>query len=340
MNSHRLAFLLCSLASFLSAADALAFIAPPASGVIINETFDAYADQAAFEAVWTPTVGLQSPPEPVLSPEYGVLIPSAEVSLPAPNDQPPGLQGKAVYIENQLNVYAGPALDELTGLFPTPEAPVRLSADIFDDGTTRNKRTSVGIRSSVDSPTNPSSIPANIIELGHWNGFTSDPTDPSPTPPSNGPATGFAYRVIQFGALLPPLAHQPNQQYFPLDPALESPFDSDDLVTPTDIGPGWHRYSATIGIDFVTLTLDLFRDGKNNATGETGVDSQVTWNLFYRTPFVLDSLQFGGMSGIRGLHGGAVDNLVLERVQIPEPATLAMACVAILGSARVLRRRA
>jgi hypothetical protein len=331
MNSHRLAFLFCSLAPFLGATDALAFIAPPQTGVIINETFDEYADQAAFEAVWTPTVA-STPPVPLPLPEFGVLIPSAAIPLPAPNDQPPGLQGKAVYIENQLNVYAGPALGELTGLFPTLESPVRLSVDIFDDGTTRNKRTSVGIRSSID--------PANIIELGHWNGFTSDPTDPSPTPPSNGPATGFAYRVIQFGGLLPPLAHQPNQQYFPLDPALESPLDSDALVTPTDIGPGWHRYSATIGIDFVTLTLDLFRDGKNNATGEPGVDSEVTWNILYRMSLPLDSLRFGGMSGLRGLHGGAVDNLVLERVQIPEPATLAMACVAILGSVRVLRRRA
>jgi hypothetical protein len=255
-----------------------------------------------------------------------VLIPSQDPNLDAASADPPGLQGKGVYIENQLNVYAGPAQAELASLYPTQNAPVRLSVDIFDDGTSINKRTTVGIRTATNSPGNPAGIVANIIELGHWNGATADPTDPSPMPPSNLPVTGYAYRVIQFGPVLPPLAHQPNIQFFPLDSSLDRPLDSDNLVTPADIGPGWHRYTATIGIDFVKLTLDLFRDGKNNATGDLGVDSEVTWNILYRAPFALDRLQFGGLSGIRGPRGGAIDNLVLERVQIPEPATLFMAC--------------
>lgn len=330
MNSHRLAFLLCSLGLSLSAADALAFVAPPETGVIINETFDGYADQAAFEAVWQPTapVGTNPPPS---SPPYGVLIPEGSGWANPPNDFPPDLQGQAVFIQNRLNVYAGPALSELQTLVPTIAEPIRLSADMFDDALP-NKRVSIGIRNSTQA--------FNVIELGRWNAFAVDPTDGRSPHPNDGLSTGFAYRIINFGTPHYPLVMQPNYQYFPLDQSLENPLDADALVTPADIGPGWHRYSATIGVDFVTLMLDLFRDGLNNATGLPGVDSEVTWNIAPRGLAPFDSLRIGAPTGFTSIYGAVVDNIILERVQtIPEPAALSLASVTVLASVRKLRRR-
>ncbi|WP_145430973.1 hypothetical protein [Lacipirellula limnantheis] len=222
-------------------------------------------------------------------------------------------------------------MSELQTLVPTIEEPIRLSADMFDDALP-NKRVSVGIRSSTE--------PINIIELGRWNAFAPDPTGGLAPPPNNGQSTGFAYRVMNFGPPSLPLVQQPNFQYFPLDPSLDRPFDADALVTPADIGPGWHRYSATIGVNFVTLMLDLFRDGLNNATGLPGVDSEVTWSIVPRGSAPFDSLRIGATSGVTSVSGAVVDNIVLERVlSIPEPVALTMASMAALAMACKRRRR-
>ena len=319
-----------SCLALLHASTVAAFGPPPSSGVIVNETFDAYADQASFEAIWQPTVPATIDPN-MPPPPYGVLIPSFDADISMPNGNPPGLQGKAAFIQNRLNVYAGPALSELQTLVPTIAEPIRLSADMFDDALP-NKRVSVGIRNSTQA--------FNVIELGRWNAFAVDPTGGRSPHPNDGLSTGFAYRIINFGTPHYPLVMQPNYQYFPLDQSLENPLDADALVTPADIGPGWHRYSATIGVDFVTLMLDLFRDGLNNATGLPGVDSEVTWNIVPRGLAPFDSLRIGAPSGITSIYGAVVDNIILERVQtIPEPAALSLASVTVLASVRKLRRR-
>jgi hypothetical protein len=109
--------------------------------------------------------------------------------------------------------------------------------------------------------------------------------------------------------------------------------DDDALVRPEDVGPGWHRYSATISVDFVTLTLDLFRDGKNNATGLPGVDSTVTWEISPRMEFPFDSLRIGSPSGLTSSFGAVVDNVRLELVSVPEPATAIPLMIAAIGFA-------
>lgn len=322
-------FTAASCLALLQASTAAAFVPPPSSGVIINETFDHYADQAAFEAIWQP-----APPEgvdPVVPPPpYAILIPSPAALISAPNDNPPGLQGKAAFIQNRLNVYAGSAVAEMQTLLPTIFSPIRLSADIFDDGV-GNKRVSVGLRNSND--------PNNIVELGRWNAQVTDPTGGVAPTPSHSTA-GFAYRVINFGAIGGPLAQQPNFQYFPLDASLDRPNDADSLVTPADIAPGWHRYSATISVNTVTLMLDLFRDGIDNATGQPGVDSVVTWAIEPRMDAPFDDLRIGSPSGLTSVFGAVIDNVILERVDpIPEPAALSLASLAAIAIAGTRRRR-
>lgn len=318
-----------SCLALLHASTVAAFGPPPSSGVIVNETFDAYADQASFEAIWQPTVPATIDPN-MPPPPYGVLIPSLDADISMPNGNPPGLQGKAAFIQNRLNVYTGPALAEMQTLAPTIESPIRLSADIFDDAVW-NKRVSVGLRSSGD--------PRNIIELGRWNAQAMDPTGGADPTPSHSTA-GFAYRVMNFGPVGPPLMQQPNFQYFPLAASLDRPNDADALVTPADIAPGWHRYSATIGVNFVTLMLDLFRDGIDNATGLPGVDSVVTWQIEPRMNAPFDDLRIGAPSGITSVYGAVIDNVVLERLNpIPEPAALSLASLAAIALARTRRRR-
>jgi hypothetical protein len=324
MKMQRWAMLAGFALACLAACPRLSAASPPASGgVIIDERFDSYVDQFDFESVWQPMPGafppFPGPPEPFL----GVLLPQGSPLVLPPNDFPPDMDGQAVYIQHRLNVYAGPASSELATLRPTLTESIRLSADFFDD-TLPNKRVSVGLRSSI--------TPANIIELGRWNASAFDPTEP-PDSPATISSTGFAYRVVQFGPVGGELVRQPNFQYFPLDQALESPLDDDALVRPEDVGPGWHRYSATISVDFVTLTLDLFRDGKNNATGLPGVDSTVTWEISPRMEFPFDSLRIGSPSGLTSSFGAVVDNVRLELVSVPEPATAIPLMIAAIGFA-------
>lgn len=318
------------LAACCAVSPAAASLPSPPSGIIVDEQFDHYLDQAAFEVVWLPSPSAS----PAAPPEYGGVLLSDLSSDPFP---PPGMDGKAVQSQTGLNSYAGPALSELHALQPTFFEPIRLSADIFSDQM-RNRRASVGLR--YTNATSGIGSVANIIELGHWNAPAEDPTIPDGQPPMTiVSGTSFAYRVIMFGPLAGDLVQQPNFQYFALDPRLDRPDDGDAVVTHADIGSGWHRYTATIGVDFVTLTLDLFRDGLNNATGAPGVDSEVTHLIFAQNrPF--NDLRIGGVSGLTSIQPVVIDNVRLERVAIPEPAAISLLLTAagLLCCAR--RRRA
>jgi hypothetical protein len=313
----RIALSAWAISLLAAAADSVTAFEPDL--ILVDERFDSYLDQSSFETIWQPTNPMLVMPGP---PPYGLLIPDNSFIVPPPNDFPPDLQGKAVYIQNALNVYAGAAQPLLDGLMPTPTHAIKLTADMFDDGLP-NKRTTVGLRSTQGVP------PTNIIELGRYNGNVQDPTDPL-KPPAETPFNGFAYRIIQFGPISPPLQQQPNWQYFPLDPSLDGS-DADALVGPHDVGIGWHRYSAEIGLDFITVALDLFRDGLNNATNLPGVDSSVTWPITPK-PLPLNSLQIGAPSGITSTRGSVVDNIRLEFVElIPEPSAAILLTAGMLA---------
>ncbi|MCA9188306.1 MAG: hypothetical protein KDA99_21910, partial [Planctomycetales bacterium] len=273
--------------------------------VIVDETFDEYATTLDFYQVWTPDLGPGA--DPTVS-DDGVLV-------PLDFDAPPDIQGQAVdHLGGSVNEYNGKAIS----LVPTETEAVRFSGDIYDDAM-GNKRMSIGLRNdTADREPETFGIQRglNFIELGFWNAVAPDPTDPS-DPPADLPSTGYAYRVVLFdsSSLGGDLVRTPNWQYFDLsETGLDRPDDNDEIVDVADVGPGWHRYSATVTETDVTLELDLFRDGT--------VDSSVTWQIAMANdpatsevaPFT--SLRIGGPSGVTSNAGVVFDNIKLELVDI------------------------
>jgi hypothetical protein len=113
----------------------------------------------------------------------------------------------------------------------------------------------------------------------------------------------------------------------------------DGVVDLNDIGEGWHRFSALIKPESITVELDLYRDGMNNATGQTGVDASETWPLRMNTAAgaagAFNSLRIGPPSGVSGNEEAVFDNIFLTLVDaplaagistgaVPEPATSAL----------------
>lgn len=291
--------------SCLSALAILAMtVSAKADTNIVVETFDQYADQAAFEAIWQPDDGSGSTP---LGTSTGILVPNTNAGLTAPNDDPPGIQGKAVNVFVDINEYVGPATTQMATLFPTATQNVRFAVDIFADGL-GNKALTAGLRNKTS--------PSNIFELGLLN-FSP--------PDTNDPATGFAaFRAVLLGGGGP----SPSWFYFQLDPALDRPDDTDEIVNVSDIGANhWHRWTADIGLAETTFTLDLYRDGLTNSeatpdVGSPGVDASITLpiSLFSTnglTPDPFNSLRIGRPSGINGSTNEAVvDNVSLQLIDL------------------------
>ncbi|MEX2167956.1 MAG: hypothetical protein WD851_01480 [Pirellulales bacterium] len=282
-----------------------------AQATILNEMFDSYANQDAFDAVW-----VRTPPD--IS-SYGILVPNVDAGLTPPNDNPSGLQGKAVNILSRINVYNGPATAALANLLPTATQSIRLSADIFDDGS-GGPRATVGLRNSAG---------ANIIELGHWNANVFDPYDPVNAPPAEPQYTeaqkNYAVRIAVFPAPTPTaggLVRNPDWQYFQLDPVLDRPHDFDEIVTRADIGSGWHRWTAIISLTSVTFEFDLFRDGRHNTghagVGPIGLDATVTYEIAPSLTAPFNNLRIGSPSGVINSKDVVVDNILLELIHVAD----------------------
>lgn len=316
-----------------------------AETVIVNETFDGYADDAAFQAAWTPTIGNGTALANPADVNSGILT-TDTIAFP-------GLQGKGVdhigataSTPGMVNQWGG-VVNQLNGeneafnIAPSATESVYLSADIFNSGAA-NQRMTVGLR-NIDNITG-SVVTGNIVELGMYNTNSADPTVPGVhnPPEASGAAepgfytgTSYAYRLINFqGPVTAPLQVQPSWQYPQLPAELEGP-DTNALVTPFDIGAGWHRWTATISPTSVTITIDLFRDGMRNTSvtpdengdrpGTPGVDATVTWNISAQ-PQGFNALRFGGPSGLSSAgsaipNSNAFDNIVLKLIDavVPPP---------------------
>jgi hypothetical protein len=126
-----------------------------------------------------------------------------------------------------------------------------------------------------------------------------------------------------------------------------------DLV---DIGEGWHTFTALIKPASITLEVDLYRDGINNATGQTGVDVSTTWAVQMNTAAAaagaFTSLRFGGPSGVAPGEQAVFDNIFLMTITppaqsagglslsgVPEPASLALAALMLACVSGDCRRR-
>jgi hypothetical protein len=205
-----------------------------------------------------------------------------------------------------------------------------LSVDFFD-GASGNERMTIGLRNRTST--------ANIIEMGLYNSNSCDPTVCSGISPQNALpdtpgfylASGYATRTQLFQSFEPPLLVQPDWQYFDLPIELDRPTDTDERVSIADIGPGWHRYTATITPTEVTYTIDLFRDGfRNNMRDENGVvvgmgeqgvtDGTLTFPVTLNS-VGFDSLRIGGPSGLTSAGTGATgfDNILLQLIDVVTP---------------------
>lgn len=329
--------------------------------VFVNDNFDSYADQGAFEAVWPARSGdgFTAPPVP-----GGTLV-----------DQPTGVAGQT---GNAVSGPEGAINEHFQGWHPTlnptgyqivPSATqeVVVRGDIFATASLGSLRQSIGLRSDIlDRNPDPAitEFGLNFIELGFWNADVCLPTNPTcspgdvangiPADPEFRASSDFGFRAVlldsssigdykENGVAIPGTPIQsPNWQYFPLDPLLDagtitlpngSTGNANGLVDIADIGDGWHTYSATITPTTMTFTLDLFRDGLNNATGLAGVDSTVEVTIalaenFNNPPFKFDpaplnSLRIGAPSGVSSANAlASFDNLYLALEDIDVPSSL------------------
>ncbi len=295
-----------------------------ADTVIVEDNFDSYATDAEFLAVWGATNGTGTAVAAALD---GGIITTNPTTFP-------GIQGTAIdHIGGSVNQYGG-VINQVAGQAPSfqinPSATqsIFLSADIYESGQ-GNERMSVALRHINVTPGTPEVVTtSNILELGFWNANPTSATVPdAPTV-----STGYAYRLINFGTASAPLTGQPNWQFFNLPQELDRETDADELVNIGDVGAGWHRYTATITPDTVTLTIDLFRDGLRNTSRtpdpETGIRPGTEgFDAVLELPIAtlgvgFNSLRFGGASGVTSPGPGAMafDNVVLKLLDVAAPA--------------------
>lgn len=318
---------------------------PAAAVVVVDENFNAYTSAANLSATWRPDTG--NGISPTAGP-IGVLVPciSGDPCPPSPFDgtgnagvtppvapQAPGDLAVAFSTSGGINEYDNDGNNATLPfqLTPTATESVRYSADIFDF-VNGNRRFSVGLRNdSIDRDLGTAGFQAgmNLVEMGFFNASTFDPLDPINAPPNsptlNVPSTGYAYRLQLWGGYGGALVRQPDWQYFPLDIAFDDPGvdhngdgrfgNGDGRVTPVDVGPGWHHFTATLGESEVKFELDLFRDGT--------IDSTVVWQMVLAkdpanptvvAPFT--SLRMGGPSGVTMNVETMVDNILLETISV------------------------
>ncbi|QDU57551.1 dockerin type I domain-containing protein [Aeoliella mucimassa] len=211
-------------------------------------------------------------------------------------------------------------------VYPSETEPVVVGVDMFvDSGLQRN---TLGLRNVYEG-----SGDLDLVELGLYN--------------SEG--RGFAMRAALWQG------SSPGWQYFDFDPSYD--LNEDGTVTQSEIrsefGDAWHRWEATITATSITATVDLNRDGINNATGEPGVDATLVFDQETNAGFALNygfnNLRFGGPSSLYTTAHTYFDNIYLEGPQdeltggavvanVPEPSTIVLLALAV-GGIWIGRRR-
>lgn len=343
-----------TLASFLSAA----LVAPVwADTVIVNETFDNYADDAAFTAAWVPTIGNGSAPANAGDATSAILTTDTTTF--------PGLLGKAADhigatasspgMVNQWGgvINQGNGQNPVFNIAPSATQSVYLSYDIYDSAS-GNERMTVGLRHIDVSGTTVTTN--NLLELGFYNSNSADPTDPGQWTGTAGNATpatpgfysgrGYATRLALYGPISEPLHHGPDWQYFRTTgetwggltlgdlgfaSELDRDTDTDEVVTIADVGAGWHRYEVTITPETVTFAIDLFRDGKRNTSttpdefgDRPGIEGEFDAKMILpieTSSMGFNSLRMGGPSGLSSAGPGAqaFDNIILKLIDVATP---------------------
>lgn len=282
-----------------------------ADTTIVDDDFESYANDTELQAVWQPRIGSGSAPPFVL--DDGILT----------NDDTlfPGIEGQGVdHVGGSVMQHA--AVTPTSPVFASATESIQVQGDIFVGVNNGNSRMSIGLRNR-SIPESP--FAANLLEMGVYNADGVDPTDGTTVVTG----TNFAYRLVLFDERGEGIVQQPNWLYFEFDPVLDIDDNDpatteptpDGLVSLADIGAGWHRYTATITPETVTMEMDLFRDGLDNGATLTagsdvaGIDASVTYNLSSTTNG-FDSFRIGAPSGISSAEGVAFDNVSLKLLDV------------------------
>ena len=115
--------------------------------------------------------------------------------------------------------------------------------------------------------------------------------------------------------------------------AVNFPGANPSWILLADSSPeGWHLLEANITTDSINVTIDFGSDGSIDGSVDVALDE----TLWAASPGFLE-LRIGGPSLYSSAGGGLYyDNIKLETVVIPEPASLALLSI---GSLAMLRRR-
>lgn len=258
-----------------------------ADTVFVDEDFESYTSTSDVEAVWTP---VQSATNYNLIDESYVTVINTltfdDYPLGAnafnPDDDGSTGQGLEFVGGGALEIDL-PTLNGGNPLLPSATESVVVRGDLFDVNANGNQRRTIGLRNSGI---------VNFLEMGFYN-------DPA----------GYAHRAVIFEGP----GEEPNWALYPLAPELDGD-DENTEVAQNDIGEAWHRYEVVVTPDTVTLTLDLYRDGLDNATGLAGVDSTVVYEGLVTSAAGFDKIRFGGPSGlssagVNGYGGVVFDNI-------------------------------
>lgn len=202
--------------------------------------------------------------------------------------------------------------------------------------------------------------PGNVA-LPNWLSFTLDPaldTHVGPYPDADynhgGKVDAADYVLWREG--VQPLQHEVADPIGTTDGADYTAWRArfgNAVVDLNDIGAGWHRYSALIKPDSITVELDLYRDGINNATGLPGVDVSETWAAQMDTSAgaagAFNSLRIGPPSGISGNDHTVFDNVFLTVIDapgvgtslasVPEPCSLGLFAFGAAGLLGLIQPR-
>ncbi|MGI9454915.1 MAG: PEP-CTERM sorting domain-containing protein, partial [Aeoliella sp.] len=211
-------------------------------------------------------------------------------------------------------------------VFPSATEHTVARVDIFVDSPTIQRNT-MGLRNVFGATT------LDIVELGLYN---SD-------------FRGFGMRAVLW------VGSSPNWQFFDFDLSYDDDgsgiVEQDEIVD--EFGSSWHTWEATITETSITATVDLNRDGMNNATNTPGVDATLvfdqTTNPGFALNFGFNNLRIGGPSNLYTTRHAIFDNVFLSGPQdiipgslssanIPEPSTLVIAALAALGFVASRRR--
>ncbi len=176
------------------------------AATIFSDDFESYADTAAMNGVWS---------------NGGSATLDTALGNPGNSMNHPGTSGS--FSGGNTNSVSIAPID------PVGAEILSYSVDIYDDGTSANKRASAGIRQA--SPA------TNLLEMGVYNN------------PNH-----YAYRTVLFGS--------GDTNWVAFSGLVD---DSGASIENVPVA-GWHRFNVDITDTSVTFTLDLNADGNINAT--------------------------------------------------------------------------